>query len=68
MRIHQKSCDGHCWISAGQLKLRTTDGEQAVSCGMEGEGGGGSVSSAHCSDLFVQEEGGRKRDLGEVGK
>lgn len=26
---------GHCWLSADQLKLRTTDGEQGVGCGVE---------------------------------
>lgn len=31
-----KTCDGHCWLSADQLKLCTTDGEQRrVGCGME---------------------------------
>lgn len=64
-----KTCDGHCWLSADQLKLRTTDGEQGrvwygerigVKWVVEKGGWGVYMSFAHCCDLFVQEREGSR--------
>lgn len=68
-----KTCDGHCWLSADQLKLCTTDGEQGRVWYGEGIGvkwvveRGGGMSFAHCCDLFVQEREGLRGIWEEVG-